>query len=154
MNPRVDVILGDVTAIAELHVVDAPRTCQAVLAALPLSGRALPGLVSGSAILLPFDHPIDIPFENQTIYPIPGDLAFYLEPVSYLPASIAGPKRHQEVITVVYGRDTQMNGPVLPLPLNIFGSIVDGLDRLAVEVGRMKREGFGEMRLALTSQSA
>ncbi len=154
MNHRLEVTLGGVTAIAELHLTDAPRTCRAVLHALPLAGRAVPGLVSGSAVLLAVDRLSNIPFENQTIYPIPGDLAFYLEPVAYLPGQHAGHKRHQEVIAVVYGRDTQMMGPVLPLPLNIFGSIVEGLDGLAAEVGRMKREGFGEITLALVERSA
>jgi len=136
-----------------MHFTDAPHTCRAVLNALPLRGMAFPGLVSGSAILLSVDHFEDVPFENQTIYPVPGDLAFYLEPIAYLPGHHAGHKRHQEVIALVYGRDTQMNGPVVPLPLNIFGSIIDGLDLLTAEIGRMKREGFGELMIAMADES-
>lgn len=153
MSMRLAVTVGGAKAIAEIHLTDAPRTCQAVLNTIPLRGRAFPGLVSGSTILVSVDHFEDIPFENQTIYPIPGDLAFYLEPITYLPGHHAGHRRHQEVIALVYGRDTQMNGPVVPLPLNIFGSIIDGLDRLTAEIGRMKREGFGDLILEVAEES-
>ncbi|MBI4277415.1 MAG: DUF3830 family protein [Armatimonadetes bacterium] len=148
MARRVRISIGQATGVAQLLDDDAPRTAELVWRALPLEGQALPSTVGGAEIFLPLPQPLHAPFENQTIYPIPGDLTFYLQPTGAHQAAVSGPERHREVIGFVYGRDAQIYGPVVPLPLNVFATVTEGLHEVATEIVRMRREGFGVLRLS------
>ena len=149
MPRRLRIRIGRAAGIAEFLEEDAPRTTDLIWGILPLEGHAMPSIVGGAEIFLPLPHPLHAPMENQTIYPIPGDLTFYLQPTSYLPSLTAvSHERHREVIGFVYGRDAQIYGPVVPLPLNLFATITEGLQDLAAEIGRMRREGFDLLTLS------
>lgn len=147
MGRRIIIELGNANATAELLEDDAPQTCRAIWERLPLSGQAMPTIVSGSEVFICVGPGFPIGFENQTIYPIPGDVVFYLQPATFVDSVPCGHERHRETIGIAYGRDVQMYGPVLPLPVNVFATIVEGLDAIAAEVGRMKRDGFGSLTL-------
>lgn len=148
MAKRIAIMLGKAMMTAELLEEDAPKTCKAVWDRLPLEGQAMPSITSGSEVFLTLGPSLGIPFENQTIYPIPGDLVFYLQPRSYVDGEVKGHERHRETIAIVYGRDVQMYGPVVPLSLNLFATAVDGLAEFSAEVAKMKREGFGRLSIS------
>ncbi len=147
MSRRIAIRLGKATLTAQLLEEEAPRTCQAIWELLPLEGQAKPGLVSGSEAYLTLKGGSGIPFENQTIYPIPGDIVFYLQPSTYVDPEVGGAERHRETIGVMYGL-AQVCGPVVPLPLNLFATAVEGLSEFSAEVARMRREGFGPLTIS------
>jgi hypothetical protein len=145
---RVQIRVGQAAGIAKLLDEDAPKTSDLVWQALPLEGQAFPSIVGGAEVFVLLPRSINAPMENQTIYPTPGDLTFYLQPTAYLHRPATGSERHREVIGFVYGRDAQIYGPIGPLPLNVFGTVTEGLEDLAKEIVRMRREGFGPLALS------
>ncbi len=151
MAKQIAIKLGKAVLTGRLLEKDAPKTCKAVWDRLPLEGQAMSSIVSGSEVFLTLDRSLGIPFENQTIYPIPGDIVFYLQPTSYVDAEVKGHERHRETIGIAYGREVQMYGPVIPLPLNLFATVVNGLAEFSAEVSRMKREGFGRLSISKAS---
>ena len=78
MTRKLRITIGDFTFIAELHVEEAPETCGAILAALPVEGRVIQARWSGEAVWFPMDDfGIEAPQENATIHPSRGDLLYY-----------------------------------------------------------------------------
>jgi len=145
---RLEIAIGDARGAAVMLDGEAPRTCEIIWRALPLQGGLRPTIVGGAEVFLTVPDLAGVPPENQTIYPIPGDLTFYLQPADYVYWKVPGHERHVQSLGFVYGRDTQIYGPVMPLPLNLFATVSEGLPSLAAEIGRMKREGFGTMTLS------
>lgn len=106
-----------------MHEGKAPKTCNALLKALPINGKVIHARWSGEAIWLPLTNEITQPdFENSTTHPSKGELLFY-------PGHLS-----EKEILIPYGSST-FASKVGYLPGNHFASIEDGLDRLA-EVGK------------------
>ncbi len=55
MTRKLRITIGDYAFIAELHVEEAPETCGAILAALPVEGRVIQARWSGEAVWFPMD---------------------------------------------------------------------------------------------------
>ena len=109
--------------LAVMHEDKAPKTCRALLKALPINGKVIHARWSGEAIWLPLGNMrIETDFENQTIHPSKGELLFY-------PGFLS-----EKEILIPYGSSTFASKAGF-LPGNHFASIEDGLDRLA-EVGK------------------
>ncbi|CAN5546523.1 DUF3830 family protein [soil metagenome] len=131
-----------VTARAELDEQAAPRTCAAVLAALPLEAQVYHGKYARNEIYALFNAfaEIDPGPENTTITPIPGDLCWF----SFSGDALGNPAYGYEAgaehggtsdvvdLAVFYGRNNLLiNGDQGWVPGNVFGSVTRGLPELA-----------------------
>ena len=102
---------------------EAPRTCEAILAALPIEGEVIQARWSGEAAWLPMDQwGIDVPFENHTSHPSRGDILYYPGGVS------------ETEMLITYG-SALFSSRVGQLQGNHFATIVEGSENLA-EMGR------------------
>ena len=102
---------------------EAPRTCEAILAALPIEGEVIQARWSGEAAWLPMDQwGIDVPLENHTSHPSRGDLLYYPGGVS------------EREMLITYG-SALFSSRVGQLQGNHFATIVEGAEMLA-EMGR------------------
>ncbi len=122
--------------LGSLHEDKAPKTCSAILKALPINGKVIHARWSGEAIWLPMDDfAVTVDFENLTIHPSKGELLFY-------PGFLS-----EKEILIPYGSST-FASKVGFLPGNHFASIEDGLEKLA-EVGkRVLWEGAKKITIA------
>lgn len=120
----------------------APRTCQAVWDALPQSAPVFHGKYARNEIynLVPAFAAAEPGPENTTVTPIPGDLVYFsftgteLGNPAYGYPEGGGPAGHDLLVDLAlfYGRNNLLiNGDVGWVPGNVFGTVVDGLDRMA-----------------------
>jgi len=144
---KIKIEIGSVSTVVVLLDQEAPKTCDRIWQALPLKGKLMHGSVTGREVFLPLFERLEIPPENQTIYPIEGDLVYYYKPYNYIDLEIPLASRDIEVISLVYGRDTQMFGPVLPLPVNHFGVLESGQKDFVKEINSMRQCGFGTVSI-------
>jgi uncharacterized protein DUF3830 len=90
MPRRIELIFDETgtTAIAEFHEDAAPKTCNAIWAALetPMRAKGIHAMFAGREIMIEmpkenqrFD-PTTIPPENQTVTPLPGELMWLYFP--------------------------------------------------------------------------
>ena len=114
--------------VAELHctarwVDGAPRTVDAMRALLPLDTRLIHVRWSGEGTWVPFgDRHLDLPPENATSHPAPGDLIVY-------PGGLS-----ECEILLAYG-SVDFSSKVGQLAGNHFATVVDGREHLP-EIGR------------------
>jgi hypothetical protein len=148
MARKIKISVGSATAIALLHDNEAPQTCQQIWEQLPLTGLLQHGNVDGPAVFLPLPKDLRLQPENQTVYPIEGDLMYYYKPINYVQLDIPIAKRELEVIGLVRGRDAQIMGPIFPLPVNLFGQLIEGKEELYSEINRMREEGFDNITIS------
>ncbi len=131
-----------VSARAELDERAAPRTCAAVLAALPLEAQVYHGKYARNEIyaLFPAFAQSDPGAENTTITPIPGDLCWFTFSGDTLGNPAYGYETgsehggHPDVVdlAVFYGRNNLLiNGDQGWVPGNVFASVTEGLAELA-----------------------
>ncbi|NGO68884.1 DUF3830 family protein [Streptomyces boncukensis] len=138
-----------VSCTAKLLDDRAPITCAAVWDALPLGGDVYHAKYARNEIyaLIPPFAPEEPPLENPTITPIPGDLCYFtfsdtqLNTASYGYEAAAeqrgGKAAHVNRNTVVdlalfYERNNLLiNGDAGWVPGIVWGTIVEGLDRMA-----------------------
>jgi hypothetical protein len=130
-----------VEAVAELLETQAPRTCDAVWDALPFEGEALHAKWAGHEIwtampAIPLPGP-----ENQTIFPLPGDVLFFHFPG----ASYVGEDVYD--FALFYDRDSVCFGPQGFIPGNRFAAVVDNLEGLQEACRRIHREGSEAIRV-------
>lgn len=72
------IVAGRFTFEARLEEATAPRTCEVFRAMLPLRDRLVHARWSGEAMWLPMgDRRVELPAENATSHPAPGQLLFY-----------------------------------------------------------------------------
>ena len=120
----------------------APRTAQAVWAALPQSGQVYHGKYARNEIynLVPAFAEREPGKENTTVTPMPGDLCYFsfdaddLGNPAYGYESGAGTAGHAAVVDLAlfYGRNNLLiNGDQGWVPGNVFGTVVDGLAEMA-----------------------
>ena len=114
--------------VGDLHfsgqwVAQAPRTIEAIRRLLPIRSQLIHCRWSGEGCWIPFgDAHLDVPFENATSHPAPGEIIVY-------PGGIS-----ECEILVAYG-GVDFSSKVGQLAGNHFATITDGRDQLP-EMGR------------------
>jgi hypothetical protein len=147
---RVKISLGNVEAFAELDEADAPKTTSWLKQILPIERQAVHSMENGREVYIALDDPeAGVVEENQTIYQTVRDLFVYYKPAIFVQPEWPRHVRDVLVIGFIYERDSAIRGLSGPLAANLVGKITDGMDALAHEAPRMRREGFSTMRIAL-----
>jgi hypothetical protein len=146
---RIKITLGAVEAFAELDEANAPETAAWLKSMLPLDGRAIHSMENGREVYLVVDDSKHVPDENQTIYQTVGDVIVYFKPAIFVEPEWPRATRDFLVVGFIYERDSAVRGISTALATNVVGTITDGLDALAHEAPRMRREGMGQMRVEL-----
>jgi hypothetical protein len=134
--PSVLVItVGPLGFRARLESEKAPRTCEAVLRALPFESKLVQARWSGEAAWVPLgDRAFGVEHENSNTYPGAGELLLY-------PGGLS-----ETEILFPYGA-TSFGSRVGPLAGNHFATIEDGRELLP-EVGRLVMwEGAQDFRM-------
>lgn len=140
------VVESGVRAVAELFEDDAPAVCDAMWKALevPMEARGIHAMWSGREIMLEmppenqrFD-PLEIPVQNATIYPSPGDLCWAYFP----PYWERGFARGVFDFAIIYGPETVANCALGPTPVSVWAHITEGLEDFAKECAKVRIEGL------------
>jgi hypothetical protein len=123
------IMIGDYIFIAKMHEDKAPITCRNLLERIPITGRVVQARWSGEAAWLQMDrYGIEVPQENATSYPGPGQLLYY-------PGGIS-----EKEILIPYG-SAIFSSKFGLLPGNHFATIVEGIDFLEIMGERILWEG-------------
>lgn len=141
-----------VSCTARLLSDRAPITCAEVWRSLPLSGDVYHAKYARNEIytLVPPFAGEEPPLENPTITPIPGDLCYFtftqtqLATASYGYEADAAPRKQSTVVDLAlfYERNNLLiNGDAGWVPGIVWGSVVDGLDRMADACQDLWRSG-------------
>ena len=146
---RVRIGLGDVEAFAQLDETGAPETTAWLKTILPLEQQALHSMENGREVYTLLDSDYDLAAENQTIYAAVSDLYVYYKPAIFVDAKWPRHVRDYLVAGFIYERDSAVRGINGPLAVNCVGRITHGLDALAREAPRMRREGMGKISLSI-----
>lgn len=153
----------DVRWTARLLDDEAPRTCEAVWSALPLSGALFHAKYARNELYTFVPPFADTPpgLENPTVTPIAGDVCYFDFSAGALPAgpygysTDEGARGTDQVIdlAVFYGRNNLLlNGDVGWVPGTVFATIDEGLDTLAAAGNDVWRNGFAGDRLLFTRE--
>jgi len=120
-----------VEVVATLLEEQAPATCETVWKVLekPLEGKVYHGHETGPEIYFFMPPAPDLPNENSTVFPIPGDLLFY----HYDGQLPRGEKVYD--VGVYYGRGGKGLLAVGWTPGNLFAAVTENLEGLQ-KVGR------------------
>lgn len=145
---RVKITLGGVEAFAQLDEQDAPKTTKWLKEMLPIEGQAIHSMENGREVYVVLDGSRPVEEENQTIYQTVGDLIVYYKPAIFVTPEWPRHIRDFLVIGFIYERDSAVRGMSGSLATNLAGKITQGIDALAREAPRMRREGFGKMRIS------
>ena len=146
---RVRITLGSAEAVVQLDEKDAPKTTKWLKEMLPIERQAMHSMESGREVYVMLDTSHRIEEENQTIYQTVGDLIVYYKPAIFVTPQWPRHVRDFLVIGFIYERDSAIRGMSGPLATNLVGRITEGIDALAREAPRMRREGFAKMRIGL-----
>ncbi|MHC5259049.1 DUF3830 family protein [Streptomyces sp. UC4497] len=148
-----------VTATAKLLDDRAPITCEAIWNALPLGSDVYHAKYARNEIytLVPAFAPQEPPLENPTITPIPGDLCYFtfsntqMSTASYGYEAAAEQQGNQAAhaerdivvdLALFYERNNLLiNGDQGWVPGIVWGTVVEGLDRLAEACQDLWRAG-------------
>jgi hypothetical protein len=153
MSRKIELVLPKqrVFAIAELLDLQAPRTCESIWQMLPIHETAFHCADGGREIFIltdPFKEFVGV--ENQTIYPLPGDIFFYYLvagtqrfPLSYYKRGLADGYD----IAIWYGGDSQAHFPMARAQFggNHFARIVENLGGFARACEGLWRDGTGDL---------
>jgi hypothetical protein len=120
----------------------APRTCEAVWAALPARGQARHGIYSGSEVYLILPELMRIPPENATTRVVPGDVAFGW----FAAGSFYGAREDYCEVCWFYDRDATPSTPEGPVPVSLFARL-EQAEALFEVCTRMRLEGAKEVEL-------
>ncbi len=114
---------------ARLEMEKAPATCASFLSRLPFVERLIHVRWSGQGVWMPLgDMKFDVPYENATSYPAPGEIILYPGGVS------------ETEILIAYGR-VNFASMAGQLAGNHFLTITEGHDRLAAIGTKVLWEG-------------
>lgn len=146
----------DVSCVARLLDDQAPRTCDAVWAALPLAGDAYHAKYARNEVytMVPRFAAAEPGVENPTVTPIPGDVVYFSfsggmldldfkqeKGIDHLPGAID--------LAIFYGRNNLLlNGDIGWVVGNVYATIVDGLDEMAAACHDVWRSGSVGERLS------
>jgi len=144
-----------VSCRARLLDAEAPRTCEAVWNALPRGGDAFHAKYARNEVytMVPRFAPAEPGTENPTVTPIPGDVVYFSFSEGVLDQGFkenAGIESLPGVIdlAVFYGRNNLLlNGDIGFVVGNVFATIVDNLDEMAVACHDVWRTGSVGERL-------
>jgi len=145
----VKITLGSAEAFAQLDEKDAPKAAKWLKELLPIERQAVHSMENGREVYVVLDASDRIEEENQTIYQTVGDLIVYYKPAIFVKPEWPRHIRDFLVIGFIYERDSAVRGIDGPLATNLVGRITEGIDALAHEAPRMRREGMGKMRISL-----
>ena len=160
MARRVEILFRkrNVRAIATLLDDVAPRTCAALWESLPLEGEVFHAKWANCEVYTLVPPLRSEPGrENQTVYPIPGDVGYF-----YTPESEGGPPHFRELLSkhggvvdlaIFYGRNNHLLGPAGYVPVNVFATITENLPGVAQACESVWREGGVDERLAFRALS-
>lgn len=148
---KVRITLGTIDAIAELEERDAPQTTRWLKGILPIERQAIHSMENGREVYAVLDDSQRVADENQTIFQTVGDVFVYYKPAIFVEPEWPRDVRDFLVIGFVYERDSAIRGMSGPLATNLVGRITEGLDALAHEAPRMRREGMGKMKISVVS---
>ena len=141
--------LGDVDAFAELDEANAPETT-AWLKSIAASGWARHPQHGKRPRGLPRCRRLEARAGRE-----PDDLPnrwrclVYYKPAIFVEPEWPRATRDFLVVSFIYERDSAVRGISTALATNVVGMITEGLDALAHEAPRMRREGMGQMRIEL-----
>jgi len=134
---------------AELLTEEAPKTCEAVLKALPVKNKAVHAMWAGEEIFFdgfPLSEPLV--FENETNDVEPGSIACI--------SSYATRRFRKESITsfcVFYGKSRPRKGVDQTVDVNVFAKIKDA--KAITEIARrIKYEGAEEILIKLDDSAS
>jgi len=144
---RIRILIPDYGAEAEAEFMDdaAPATCNALWDALqtPMIARGIHGMWVGPEVMIdmPASHRVfsgsALPGENQTCFPIPGDLVWFWFP----PGAWSGLTEQVYEFGMIYARDARMFIPSGWAAATVFGRITRNLEGLARACRRFREEG-------------
>lgn len=76
--PKLTITAGQLRFDAQLETTLAPQTCAAIVKLLPYRQKLIHVRWSGEGVWIPLgDKHFDIPYENHTSYPAPGQMILY-----------------------------------------------------------------------------
>jgi hypothetical protein len=139
---------ANVSAVVELLEKEAPQTCAAVLAALPQEGEAHHATYSGSEIAFVLGDDLGVGLENATSRVVPGDFGY----TRFEGGKMLGFPDTFSELCWFYDRDAVPSMPDGPVPVNIFGRIVEGFDAFAACCRDMRRTGVKVIRVELAPE--
>jgi hypothetical protein len=142
-----------VTCVARMLDEQAPHTCAAVWAALPLGADVYHAKYARNEIytFVPTFAEVAPGPENTTITPIPGDVVYFpfeqwqMANAAYGYAAGSTQRSEQHVIDLAlfYERNNLLLNPDTGfVPGNVFATIVQGLDEVAAAAQDLWRRGF------------
>ncbi len=150
---RISLERRGVSCTAELLESEAPRTCAAVGAALPLAGPAQHAKYARNEVYTMVPRFASVGRENPTVTPIPGDVCLFDFAGGMLDTAF---KADQGIdaddgaidLAIFYGRNNLLiNGDVGWVPGNVFASITEGLPEMAEACHDVWRAGSVGERL-------
>jgi hypothetical protein len=123
----------------------APRTCDAIWRALPVSGEALHAAYSGTEVALLVDPSIEVGEENSTMCIQTGDVMF----THYRPGVRHGHREAGSGVHWAYDRYVRpiTPGRWVPAVSNVFGQILGDAAAFYDACRRMRREGAKEVAI-------
>jgi hypothetical protein len=140
-------------AVAELLEEDAPRTCAAMWKCLetPMETQGIHAMWVGRELMFVMPEanqkvePSEIPVENSTTHPLPGDVCWIYYPprTERDPFRVFPPGQSLWDFFVIYGPD-----PILGSAATVWAHIVEGLDDLAGECRKILQEGTKLFRVS------
>jgi len=153
MGRRIEITAIDtgVRAVAELYDEVAPITCSLMWQCLetPMETPGIQAMWVGRELMfiMPKENqkgdPTNLPRENATAYPIPGDIIF-----SYFPGHVT--RQYYDSIRdkpiwdfyIIYGPDPMIGGPA-----TVWAHVIEGLDDLAGEAAKIRKNGVRPYRV-------
>lgn len=124
---------------------EAPETCRAVLASLPVSGLARHGIYSGSEIYLVLPELLRPPREHAASIVRPGDVGF----LTVEEGSGYGIDESYSEICWFYDLDATPSMPEGPIAVNVFARL-DDADAFFAVCRRMRLEGQKRVEIAMS----
>lgn len=139
-------IEADVSGIISLYWETAPKTCEAMWGALatPIRVEASHAIFSGPEIMMGLPEgarnfdPTQLPPENQTILPEPGELLWFYQPGNFFKID---PDEFWE-IGMFYASGGRTFGPTGWIPCTYFGRMTEGLEAVAAQCRLIRKEGI------------
>ncbi|NIX75021.1 DUF3830 family protein [Microvirga terricola] len=136
----------NVQGTIELYWENAPVTCEKIWNALakPIQVPATHAMFAGPEIMtgLPLEaqtfDPLSIPAENQTCFPIAGELLWFYQAKNLM----KGMTDEFWEIGMFYDNGGRIFGPIGWTPCNIFGRMTEGLEAIAAACRSIRIEGM------------
>ena len=147
MKVKISFVDEGVSCEADFWPDKAPKTCQMLWEALgqsPFEGMCIHAMFTGRELSFPVEHTrldpeisLNLPPENQIVFPIPGDLVWN----AYHPYQWQGVPNPVYDFGIFYGRDARLLLPVGWRPSTLFGHIEENLAEFAAVAARCQGEG-------------